>query len=237
MQDVYERISLTNGWVPNPAQRIFIYHSRTDDIVSVQSCRNLLKLFKENGYEPSIIPGATNLQTNFVMPIGHMAGVLPWFVQSLAAIVAWPTMYYEGELNADYKFLAEQTKNDPIAILRYFDAIGFDCRGVIKQLLDLNPKYLLGEVDEASLAADVMSVCQLVGVSYEDFNEMMEDSGIDFETFLIELTRYINENPGQDIFKADIRTLRSSSDKVNPVEENENLLYDWLKANGVETGR
>ena len=237
MQDVYERISLTNGWVPNPAQRIFIYHSRTDDIVSVQSCRNLLKLFKENGYEPSIIPGATNLQTNFVMPIGHMQGVLPWFIQTLAAIKAWPYMYYDGELNDTYKFLVDQTKNDPIALLRYFDSIGFDCRGVIKQLLDLNPNYLFGEVDEASLAADVMTVCQLLGISYEDFNEMMEDSGVDFEAFLIELTRYINENPGQDIFKGDIRTLRSSNDQVNPVEEYENQLYDWLKANGVETGR
>ncbi len=237
VMDAYEKISLANGWNANPSQRIFIYHSRKDDIVPVESGRTLLKHLKECGFEPSIIPGATNLQTNFVMPLGHMYGVLPWWIQTTAAIAAWPIMYYEGELNETYKFLADQTKNDPIAILRYFDAIGFDCRGVIKQLLDLNPKYLLGEVDEASLAADVMSVCQLVGVSYEDFNEMMEDSGIDFETFLIELTRYINENPGQDIFKADIRTLRSSSDKVNPVEENENLLYDWLKANGVETGR
>jgi hypothetical protein len=65
----------------------------------------------------------------------------------------------------------------------------------------------------------------------------MEDSGIDLKTFVIELVRYINENPGQDIFKADIRTLRSSNDQVNPVEEYENLLHDWLKANGVETGR
>ena len=237
MQDVYERISLTNGWVPNPAQRIFIYHSRTDDIVSVQSCRNLLKLFKENGYEPNIIPGATNLQTNFVMPLTHMEGVLPWFIQTLAGIKAWPLMYYHGELNDTYKFLVDQTKNDPIAMLRYFDAIGFDCRGLIQKLFDLNPKYLIYDVDEASLEADVTAVCELLGITYEDFCEMMEDSGVDFKTFVIELARYMNENPSQDIFKADIRTLRSSSDKVNPVEENENLLYDWLKANGVETGR
>ena len=146
-------------------------------------------------------------------------------------------MYYDGELNDTYKFLVDQTRKDTIAIMRHLDFMGFDCRGVIKQILDLNPNYLFGEVDEASLAADVMTVCQLLGISYEDFNEMMEDSGVDFEAFLIELTRYINENPSQDIFKADIRTLRSSNDQVNPVEEYENLLYDWLKANGVETGR
>ena len=235
MQDVYERISLTNGWMPDPAQRIFIYHSRTDDIVSVQSCRNLLKLFKENGYEPSIIPGATNLQTNFVMPIGHMQGVLPWFIQTLAAIKAWPYMYYDGELNDTYKFLVDQTKNDPIALLRYFDSIGFDCRSMIKALLALNPTTMpYFKIEEETLEADLTIVCEQMGITYEDLCQMMEDSGIDLKTFVIELVRYMNENPEQDIFKADIRTLRSSSDKVNPVEENENLLHDWLKANGLD---
>ena len=234
MQDAYESISLSNGWNANPSQRIFIYHSRQDDIVPIQSGRSLLKQLKACGYEPSIIPGATNLQTNMVLPVGHMMGVLPWWIQTTAAIVAWPTMYYEGELNDTYKFLVDQTKNDPIAIMRYFDSIGFDCRGLIQKLFDLNPKYLVYDVDEASLEADVTAVCELLGITYEDFCEMMEDSGVDFKTFVIELARYMNENPGQDIFNADIRTLRSGSDKVNPVEENENLLYDWLKANGLD---
>ena len=235
MQDVYEKLSLNNGWVANPSQRVFIYHSRKDDMVPVQSGRALLKQLKKYGYEPSIIPGATNLQTNFVMPMGHMEGVLPWFVQSLAAIVAWPTMYYEGELNETYKFLAEQTKNDPIAILRYFDSIGFDCRGMIKQLLALNPNLSAEDIDEATLEAELGAICQQqLDVTYDELCEMMEDSGIDIRTFIIELVRYIDENPSQDIFKADIRTLRSSNDKVNPVEENENLLYDWLEANGVK---
>ena len=234
MQDVYENISLNNGWKANPSQRVYIYHSRKDDIVPLQSGRSLLKQLKACGYEPSIIPGATNLQTNFVMPMGHMEGVLPWFVQSLAAIVAWPTMYYEGELNETYKFLAEQTKTDPIAILRYFDSIGFDCRGMLNRLFDLNPKYRFGEIDEASLEADLTIICEQIGITYEELCQMMEDSGIDLKTFVIELARYMNENPGQDIFKSDIRTLRSSNDKVNPVEEYENQLYDWLEANGVK---
>ena len=235
MQDVYENISLNNGWNANPSQRVYIYHSRKDDIVPLQSGRSLLKQLKACGYEPSIIPGATNLQTNFVMPMGHMEGVLPWFVQSLAAIVAWPIMYYEGELNETYKFLAEQTKTDPIAILRYFDSIGFDCRGMIKQLLALNPNLSAEDIDEATLEAELGAICQQqLDITYDELCEMMEDSGIDIRTFIIELVRYIDENPSQDIFKADIRTLRSSNDKVNPVEENENLLYDWLEANGVK---
>ena len=235
MQDVYEKISLNNGWTANPSQRVYIYHSRKDDMVPVQSGRALLKHLKDYGYEPSIIPGATNLQTNFVMPIGHMAGVLPWFVQTTAAILAWPTMYYEGELNENYKFLVEQTKDDPIAILRNFESIGFDCRGMIKQLLALNPNLSAEDIDEATLEAELGAICQQqLDVTYDELCEMMEDSGIDIRTFIIELVRYIDENPSQDIFKADIRTLRSSNDKVNPVEENENLLYDWLEANGVK---
>ena len=234
IQDVFENISLNNGWNANPSQRVFIYHSRKDVKVPVQSGRALLKHLKTCGYEPSIIPGATNLQTNFVMPVDHMEGVLPWFVQTLAAIKAWPTMYYEGELNEAYKFLVEQTKNDPIAILRNFESIGFDCRGMIKQLLALDPNLSAGNIDEGTLQSDLAAVCQQLNLNYEDLCEMLEDSGVDFKVFIIDLVNYINENPSQDIFKADIRTLRSSNDKVNPVEEYENQLNDWLEANGVK---
>ena len=238
IQDVLESMNLANNWTPNPSQRMFILHASTDDIVPTQGGRALLPFLKKHGYELSIIPGATNLQTNFVIPETHM-GIMPyWFIQTLAAIKAWPYMYYDGELNDTYKFLVDQTKNDPIALLRYFDSIGFDCRSMIKALLALNPTTMpYFKIEEETLEADLTIICEQMGITYEDLCQMMEDSGIDLKTFVIELVRYINENPEQDIFKGDIRTLRSSNDQVNPVEEYENQLYDWLKANGVETGR
>ncbi len=238
MQDVMESMNLANNWLPNQTQRLFILHAAKDDIVPVQAGRALLPFLKANGYEPSIIPGATTLQTNFVVPETHM-GVLPYyFIQTMAAIVAWPIMYYHGELNANYKFLVDQTRKDPIALMRYFDSIGFDCRSMIKALLALNPTTMpYYKIEEETLEEDLTIVCEQIGITYEELCQMMEDSGIDLKTFVIELVRYINENPEQDIFNADIRTLRSSSDKVNPVEENENLLHDWLKANGLNMGK
>ena len=105
---------------------------------------------------------------------------------------------------------------------------------MIKALLALNPTTMpYGQIEEETLEADLALVCQQLDITYEDLCQMMEDSGIDLKTFVIELVRYINENPEQDIFKGDIRTLRSSNDQVNPVEEYENQLYDWLKANGL----
>ena len=236
MQEVYKKISLNNGWLANPSQRIFIYNSRNDDMVPVQSARSLLKHLKDNGYEPSIIPGATNLQTNFVMSTGHMVGVLPWFVQMTAAIKAWPQMYYKGELNETYKFLADQTKHDPIAIMRNFDAMGFDCRGIVNQLLAMDPNIIVeGKVDLELLKQDLDALCQLRGITLNDLNEMMEDSGIQFDVFLMELVDYLNENPDTDVMRADIRSIRSSKNELdNPVETYENELYDWLEANGVK---
>ena len=234
MQDVMESMNLANDWLPNPTQRLYILHSCADDIVPVQAGRALLPFLKANGYEPSIIPGATTLQTNFVISETHMGALPYYFIQTMAAIVAWPYMYYHGELNAAYKFLVDQTKNDPIALLRYFDSIGFDCRSMIKALLALNPTTMpYFKIEEETLEADLTIICEQMGITYEDLCQMMEDSGIDLKTFVIELVRYINENPEQDIFKGDIRTLRSSNDQVNPVEEYENQLYDWLKANGL----
>ena len=236
IQDVYEQISLANGWLANPSQRIYIYNSRTDDMVPVQSARSLLKHLKANGYEPSIIPGATNLQTNFVMPTNHMKGIVPYFVQTIAAIKAWPLMYYKGELNETYKFLADQTKHDPIAIMRNFDAMGFDCRGIVNQLLAMDPNIIVeGKVDLELLKQDLDALCQLRGITLNDLNEMMEDSGIQFDVFLMELVDYLNENPDTDVMRADIRSIRSSKNELdNPVETYENELYDWLEANGVK---
>ncbi len=238
LQDVMESMNLANDWLPNPTQRLYILHSCADDIVPVQAGRALLPFLKANGYEPSIIPGATTLQTNFVISDTHMAVLPYYFIQTMAAIVAWPIMYYHGELNANYKFLVDQTRKDPIALMRYFDSIGFDCRSMIKALLALNPTTMpYYKIEEETLEEDLTIVCEQIGITYEELCQMMEDSGIDLKTFVIELVRYINENPEQDIFNADIRTLRSSSDKVNPVEENENLLHDWLKANGLNMGK
>ena len=120
--------------------------------------------------------------------------------------------------------------------MRYFDAIGFDCRGIVNQLLAMDPNIIVdGKVDLELLKQDLDSLCQLRGITLNDLNEMMEDSGIQFDVFLMELVDYLNENPDTDVMRADIRSIRSSKNELdNPVETYENELYDWLEANGVK---
>ena len=69
---------------------------------SIQSARPMISFFKRKGFKPSIIPGRSYLQTNFVVPnMGHLSATLIYFIQSLAAIKAWPRMYTDGQLNID----------------------------------------------------------------------------------------------------------------------------------------
>ena len=236
IQDIFRKMSLTTDWIPDPSQRIYLMHPRTDDCIPVQSGRAMIKHLKKYGFEPSIIPGATNLQTNFVMSTGHLEGMIPWFVQTLSAIQSWPQMYENGQMKPAYRALLNLAKADPIAIMRYLGYLGFDVRGMVQQLIEENPDIVdNGIEDMAVLEEELDAICQEMGLSLNDVMEMMEDSGIDFETFIMDLIEYISSNPSRDIMKADIRSLRSAGEEINPVEENENKLYDWLEANGIKT--
>ena len=236
IQDIFRKMSLTTDWTPDPTQSIYLMHPRTDDCIPIQSGRAMLKHLKKYGFEPSIIPGATNLQTNFVTPLGHLEGMVPWFIQTLSAIQAWPRMYVNGQMRPIYRVILNRAKTDPIAIMRYLGYLGFDVRGMVQQLIEENPDIVdNGIEDMAVLEEELDAVCQEMGFSLNDLMEMMEDSGIDFETFIMDLIEYMSSNPSQDIMKTDIRSLRSAGEEINPVEENENKLYDWLEANGIKT--
>ena len=236
IQEIFRKMSLTTDLVPDPTQRIYLSHPRTDDCIPIQSGRAMIKHLKKYGFEPSIIPGATNLQTNFVMDSGHLEGMIPWFVQTLSAIQAWPRMYENGQLRLAYRIMLRLAKNDPIAIMRYLGYLGIDVRDMVQQLIAENPDIIDNGIEYlAALEEELDAVCQEMGFSLNDLMEMMEDSGIDFEAFIMDLIEYMSSNPSQDIMKADIRSLRSAGEEVNPAEENENKLYDWLEANGIKT--
>ena len=108
MQELFRSFSLTtdDGWTPDPSQRIYLFHSRGDDYVPIKSARPMVAFLKSKGLTPSIIPGRTNFQTNFVVrDMGHLSATLIYFIQSLAAIQAWPMMYTDNQLNPVYEAL------------------------------------------------------------------------------------------------------------------------------------
>ncbi|MBR6275655.1 MAG: hypothetical protein IKR31_01790, partial [Prevotella sp.] len=133
VQDLLKTFNVDHNWVTDPSQPLYIFHSRGDDYVPLQSARPILSYLRENGYTPHIIPGKTNLQTNFIVPkLGHLSATSIFFIQSLAAVAAWPQMYTNDRLNPEYEQLIEQS-DDPVELMRQLDAMGIDCRAIIKQ--------------------------------------------------------------------------------------------------------
>jgi len=137
MQELFASFSMTNDdWTPDPSQRIYLFHSRGDDYVPIQSARPMIEFLRSKGFEPSIIPGRTNLQTNFVVrDMGHLSATLVYFIQTLAAIKAWPLMYRDGQLNPIYQSLVSQDV-DIVAQMRQLDAMGIDCRSIAKSIVN-----------------------------------------------------------------------------------------------------
>ena len=195
---IFHDLSIATGWVPDPSQRLFIYHSRGDDYVPVQSARGIVKFLQNNGFEASIVPGKTNLQTNFlVRDMGHLTATVVYLIQSLAAIEAWPEMYTNGQLNPIYASIISG-ELDLVATMRRLDAMGIDCRAIIKEVLAQLSKQ--GDEEAGNVEFNPMTImvlmsqaCEKMGITFEELNEMCYDSGIDLNAFITDLIAYFSE--------------------------------------------
>lgn len=243
VQSEFQKISVTNGWNPDPSQHIYIFHSRDDDYVPVQSGRPVISYLKARGFTPSIIPGRTNLQTNFfVKKLGHLTGTAVYYVQSLAAIVAWPKMYENGQLKPIYNDILTQDIKDPITILRYLDEQGIDCRTIIKQLMSQLMNIVSGgegsgdgTINYFALITTINNICASLGTDMQEVTEMFSDSGIDLMSFFINLVLYLNEQPDTDADSGSARVMHAMQNlPQTPAYSNELLLRNWLRENGVE---
>ena len=126
--------------------------------------------------------------------------------------------------------------NDPIAIMRHFDLRGFDLRGVVSHILTAEPNLAEnGKNNTEVLEAKLNEACIQMGTTLPDMYQMMKDSGVEFKTFFNDLVDYINAHPDQDIFKGDIRSLKSANGEISRIEEYEKQLNDWLETNGIKT--
>ncbi len=255
MQELFASFSMTNDdWTPDPSQRIYLFHSRGDDYVPIQSARPMIEFLRSKGFEPSIIPGRTNLQTNFVVrDMGHLSATLVYFIQTLAAIKAWPLMYRDGQLNPIYQSLVSQDV-DIVAQMRQLDAMGIDCRSIAKSIVNKIAGGEGGESGEGS-SIDMMTVAMLLqqqlekaGITQEELFEMTSDSGIDLGQFIFDLIVYFSEQPetdGDDTQTIDeeedsteqqpaparraARLIKALNTTSTPVANYEQQLRNWLK--------
>ena len=243
IQSELQKISVTSGWNPDPTQRIYLFHSRGDDYVPVQSARPVISYLETRGFTPSIIPGRTNLQTNFIVKkLGHLTGTIVYYVQTLAAIAAWPKMYENGELKPIFSYILTQDIKDPITILYYLDELGIDCRAIIQQLMSqminiTNGGEGSGEgtINYFALITTINNICASLGTDLQEVTEMLSDSGIDIMSFFINLVTYLNEQPDTDADAGTARVMRAMQNLPHtPAYSNELLLRNWLRENGVE---
>jgi len=239
VQDLFAQNSIATGWVPDPSQRLFIFHSRGDDYVPVQSARPVLRHLEQYGFEPSIVPGRTHLQTNFVVPkLGHLTATVIYLIQSVAAIKAWPQMYADGELIEPYATWAQAGADfDLIATLRALDEMGIDCRSIIQAVID---QMQQGQGDTMNdIVAAVMARLAELGIDEQALREMGQDSGIDIEQLIADLVSYLNENPtqpeGMDVPARANAVYKSLTSPLTPADEYADQLRHWLESKGVAT--
>lgn len=241
IQDILKGFNLTNDdWTPDPSQRIYLFHSRGDDYVPIESARPMVAFLKSKGMEPSIIPGRTNFQTNFVVRnMGHLSATLIYFVQTLSAIQAWPQMYTDNQLNPTYqKFVG--TDVDLVGTLRQLDAMGFDCRSAINQLQErlsaLGQSDIAQGIDLSKITQATEDVLNQMGFTKEELFEMAEDSGIDITKTIVDFIIYMSETPaeGGDTGAPALQQLNRAGSvpyaPLTPADEYAQQLRDWLKA-------
>ncbi len=239
IQKLFDSFSMTNDdWTPDTTQRIYLFHSRGDDYVPIQSARPIIRFLKDRGFQPSIIPGRTNLQTNFVVRNkGHLSATLIYYFQTLAAIKAWPMMYTDNQLNPIYKALVSQ-EVDIVMLMRQLDAMGFDCRALIRRIASLMAGNEGGEDTELNPLTIYMSIheqLQKLGISEQELLEMAEDSGIDLTKFIADLITYFIEQPaGSDDdsmatpARRAARLINAFDSSATPAIRYEEQLRDWL---------
>jgi len=242
MQELFAGFSMNNDdWTPDTTQRIFLFHSRGDDYVPFKSARPMIPFFKSRGFEPSIIPGKTRLQTNFVVrSMGHLTATFVYYIQTLAAIEAWPLMYSDGQLNPLYQDVVSKDY-DPVAAMRQLDAMGIDCRAIIGRVVALMTGAEGGEataLDFATLALLLNEQIEKMGLTLQEIMEMSEDSGIDLTKLLVDLVIYFNEKPATESEDAQdgeaapakkaARLISAFNAKATPADAYEQQLRQWL---------
>lgn len=178
--------SLMDTWTPDTTQKYFLFHSRHDRYVPVQTGRVIIPWMKKKGFTPSIVPGKTNLQTNTVVfKLNHDDAAIVWFIQTAAAIQVWPALYYEGGQNRYYHNVVKDL--NIMRVIKTLESWGIDLRKIVK---NSNAPQLVAShrANKSGILALIMDLIPgvkdalaKVDLTPEDAEEMLEDAGITIE--------------------------------------------------------
>lgn len=235
IQEVFDRLGIAYGWTPDPTQKIYIMHSRDDDYVPVQSARNIISFLTQNGYKASVVPGKTNLQTNFVVKgLGHLTGMLVYTAQSVAALKAWPLMYTDGQLNPIYDTILA-SDFEVSTILQQLQAAGIDVQSIIKNIITQlggdNPDT--GNIDIEAIKAQMVALAAQAGIDLNELLEMLADSGFDIDKMLNDIINFLSQHSQDSQEGAAVKLMHAVKATATPAAQYEQELEQWFKDNNV----
>ena len=224
-------IKITNGWEPDTTQRYFIEHSRHDNYVPIQCARTIIPWMKKKGFTPSLVPGKTNLQTNtIVFKLKHQPSAAVWFVQTMAAVQAWPVIYYEGEQNRYYHDVVKDL--NLMKVIKFLESMGIDLR---KMFSSNETRAYMAAPRRASffdVLQQVQDALAKVDLTINDVIEMINDSGITVQD-IIEVYNYITStdapSPSETVMLGE-----HVEAPVYLLRQYEQTLADWLLLGGVD---
>ena len=225
-------IKITNGWEPDTTQCYFIEHSRHDNYVPIKCGRAIIPWMKDKGFKASLVPGKTRLQTNtIVFKLKHQPSAAVWFVQTMAAVQAWPVIYYEGEQNRYYHDVVKDL--NLMKVVKFLESLGIDLR---KMFSTSQARAFMAAPRKANifeLLLQVQDALAKVDLTISDVIEMINDSGITAED-IIEVYNYI-KNTDSAARVTDTITLGEHVEvPVYLLRHFEQTLADWLLLGGVD---
>ena len=186
---------------------------------------------KSKGFTPSLVPGKTNLQTNtIVFKLKHQPSAAVWFVQTMAAVQAWPVIYYEGEQNRYYHNVVKDL--NLMKVIKFLESMGIDLR---KMFSSNETRAYMAAPRRASffdVLQQVQDALAKVDLTINDVIEMINDSGITVQD-IIEVYNYITStdapSPSETVMLGE-----HVEAPVYLLRQYEQTLADWLLLGGVD---
>lgn len=225
-------IKITNGWEPDTTQRYFIEHSRHDNYVPIKCGRAIIPWMTKNGFTPSLVPGKTNLQTNTVVfKLKHQPSAAIWFIQTMAAVQAWPVVYYEGEQNRYYHDVVKDL--NLMKVVKFLESLGIDLR---KMFNTSQAQAFVAAPRRASffdLLQQIQDALAKVDLTISDAIEMITDSGITVADIL-EVYNYVTSTDYAPSAGDTVMFGEHVEIPVYLLRQYEQTLADWLLLGGVD---
>ena len=225
-------IKITNGWEPDTTQRYFIEHSRHDNYVPIKCGRAIIPWMTKQGFTPSLVPGKTNLQTNTVVfKLKHQPSAAIWFIQTMAAVQAWPVVYYEGEQNRYYHDVVKDL--NLMKVVKFLESLGIDLR---KMFNTSQAQAFVAAPHRASffdVLQQIQDALAKVDLTISDAIEMITDSGITVADIL-EVYNYVTSTDYAPSAGDTVMFGEHVEVPVYLLRQYEQTLADWLLLGGVD---